>query len=468
MVLLLTTVGSMALARHFNRRMSATKEGLIAADRNLGLWEASLSIAASWIWAPALFVAAQKAFQDGVIGLFWFIVPNVLCLVGFAFFATRVRHEHPDGFTLSAYIRQKTSARVQSLYWLTLTGLAVCAFAVQLLAGGQLLSSVTTLPFVHCSFILAAIPLSYSLFSGLKATIVTDVAKMIFVYATVVFLVPWAIWAEGGIDSVINGLGGQIHDTDFFGSQSLRIFFVFGLPTTIGLLAGPFGDQTFWQRLFAIRQKHVRAAFFNGAWMFALVPLALSLLGFAAAGGAIAINDPQIVNLEFIRHALPPIAVWWFVLMILAALISILDTKLTGIASLAAHDFTNGLHKNPNYGHVVTNSRLAMLTLTILALLIANIPGLKVLHLFLFYGTLRSATVIPTILLILGKQLPEHGVFFGILTSLFLGLPLFSYGNLSQQPALIVLGSLLTVSASGVIACACKPKADGKSPSAKL
>lgn len=50
----------------------------------------ALSIAATWIWAPALFVSTEKAYSTGWVGLFWFLVPNALCLVIFIPFAKRI------------------------------------------------------------------------------------------------------------------------------------------------------------------------------------------------------------------------------------------------------------------------------------------------------------------------------------------------------------------------------------------
>lgn len=453
---------SVAIVRYYNKRMSPTKTGLIVADRSLGKWETSFSIAASWIWAPALFISAQKSYQDGLIGLFWFVVPNVLCLVLFSFFAQKVRREQPNGFTISSYIREKTSQRVQFLYWFTLAGLTICAFSVQLLAGGQLLSRITKIPFFMCTFFLALIPLSYSLFSGLKATIITDFIKMIFVYSIGFILIPWAIISAGGFQLVQNGLGGKINTLNIFGPESLRIFLTFGLPTAIGLLAGPFGDQTFWQRTFAVKKEHVRIVFIKGAFLFVLVPLVMSLLGFAAAGSLLQIKEPQMVNLEFINLNLPPFASWIFVLMILIALISTLDTKLTAISSLGAHDFIKFFTKTDvvEYRKTIFSSRLSMVILSLLAILIANIPDLKIIHLFLFYGTMRSATVLPTILLILKKPLAERGIFYGILFSLLVGLPLFAYGNINQIPSIIVMGSLLTVLSSGIIALIYPDKKD--------
>jgi Na+/proline symporter len=224
---------SWALSWAFSKPFSGSKSAVLVANRKLGVWESSLSVAASWIWAPALFISSQKAYQDGFIGLFWFVTPNVLCLVVFAYAATRVRKEFPQGFSLSQYIHEKTSDRVQNLYWFGLGGLAVCAFAVQLLAGGQFLSELTGIPFFWLTLILSAIPLSYSLVFGLKATVITDYAKMIFIYVIGLTLIPWAV-SEGGTEALVRGLGGQNHITDIFGADSLRIFLTFGLPTTIG------------------------------------------------------------------------------------------------------------------------------------------------------------------------------------------------------------------------------------------
>lgn len=56
----------------------------------------ALSIAATWIWAPALFVSTENAYTKGFAGLFWFLVPNVLCLIFFIPFARKIREEMPD------------------------------------------------------------------------------------------------------------------------------------------------------------------------------------------------------------------------------------------------------------------------------------------------------------------------------------------------------------------------------------
>jgi len=88
----------------------------------------------------------------------------------------------------------------------------------------------------------------------------------------------------------------------------------------------------------------------------------------------------------------------------------------------------------------------------LVSILIANLPGLTVTHLFLFYGTLRASTLLPTVLTLLGCRLSANGVFAGIVTSLCVGLPVFAVGNIFNLAVYKTAGSLLTVLLSGAVA----------------
>ena len=145
------------------------------ADRNIGAVISILSIAATWIWAPALFVSGSQAYTNGIPGLFWFLVPNVLCLIIFIPFAKKIRKEMPEGVTLSGYMANKyKSEKVKGIYLFQLGSLSVLSTAVQLLAGSQVLSFITGAPFWLMTLLLAIIAFSYSQISGIKASTTTD------------------------------------------------------------------------------------------------------------------------------------------------------------------------------------------------------------------------------------------------------------------------------------------------------
>ncbi len=443
-----------AIVWFFSRGFSFTKLHFLVANREAGKIPAAFSIAATWIWAPALFVSAEKAYTQGWIGLFWFLVPNVACLILFSFFAERIRRLFPEGFTLSGYMRERHSARVQNVYLFALTGLAMCSFAVQLLAGGTIISMMSGLPYFWTTVLLAIIPIGYSLYSGLRASIISDFLVMVVMLVIGGGVVFGAVSVGGGLETIWQGLNGKTGTyTDLFSGDGLKVFLTFGIPVTIGLLSGPFGDQSFWQRAFAIKRSAVQSAFIIGAFVFGIVPLTLSVLGFLAAGMGMDVVNTSRVNMEVVMKLLPAWVVIPFTYLLLCGLVSTLDSNLAAIASLAGHDLHGKKASKDGFERrdVLRYSKGAMIVLAIGGIAIANIPGLTILYLFLFYGTLRSSTLLPTIITLLKKDVSEAGMFWGILVSLFVGLPIFAYGNLHKITLMIIGGSLTAVLASGLI-----------------
>lgn len=84
------------------------KEDFYVGNHKLGTVSSAMSIAATWIWAPALFTSAEKAYTNGAPGLFWFLVPNVLCLLFFIPFARRIRKGSREWIPTSHSLRRGT------------------------------------------------------------------------------------------------------------------------------------------------------------------------------------------------------------------------------------------------------------------------------------------------------------------------------------------------------------------------
>ena len=446
-VLIFYAVLMLAATLIFTKR-AQNKESFHVADRNIGTGVAALSIAATWIWAPALFTSAEKAYVNGIPGLFWFLVPNVLCLIIFIPFAKRIREKCPHGITLTGYMTDVyRSPKVKGVYTFQLGALAVLSTSVQLLAGGKMLSAILGIPLWIVTIILAAIAYSYSRFSGIKASVATDVIQLGIIVIGCGLLVPWTVAEAGGTSTILNGLASVSGEFgSLFSKSGLEVFLGFGLPTAIGLLSGPFGDQCFWQRVFSIKKKSIGRAFFFGALIFGLVPLSLSMIGFSAAGSGFIAADPGMVNMEFIMSKLPAWVLAPFLMMILSGLLSTVDSNLCAAASMTTDWQTKGDN--------IKASRRTMLLLLGVSIAIANIPGLTVTHLFLFYGTLRASTLLPTVLTLLDKKLTANGVFVGVVSALCVGLPIFAVGNLMNHSVLKTVGSLTTVLLSGIVALA--------------
>lgn len=442
------------------RKRQQTKAEFLAAGHSAPWVLTAFSMAATWVWAPSMFTAAEKAYTQGFAGVFWFVVPNVLTLILFAFFAKRMRQLRPEGWTFSDYIREKYSNRAHNMFLTESFGLQICSLAVQLLAGATIFHKVTGLPFVWTTIILAAIPLLYSLTNGIRGSIATDFVKMSFIAIVLLLGLP-IISSNVGVGTLLAGLGG-IDGTHahLFDATGIAVMLSFGLPTTIGLLSGTFGDQMFWQRVFSVKHHAVKKTMISAAFIFAIVPISLACFGFFAAGAKLDIADTQLVNVGAVINFCPRWFLYLFFLLILSGLISTVDSILCAVSSVAGHDIVQRLKAKTGRDYKeLTIARIGMVLVAILAIAVANIPGMTITYLFLFYGTLRSSVMLPTIFAIKGRKMTERGIFYGILASLIIGLPIFAIGNLNGNVPMIVAGSLLTIGLSGVFSRTMKESA---------
>lgn len=426
-------------------------ERFCVGNRNTGWMVSALSIAATWIWAPALFTSTENAYTKGFAGLFWFLVPNVLCLILFIPFAKKIREEMPEGITLSGYMYGKYHSKaVKNIYLFQLGALSALSTGVQLLAGSEILSMLTGIPFATMTVIMAVIAFSYSQFSGIKASILTDAVQMVFMLVASISFVAFGVKNGGGIESLVMGLGGVTGDAgSLFSKRGWEIFFGFGLPTMIGLISGPFGDQCFWQRAFCVKKDKIGRAFLVGALLFGIVPLSMGILGFIGVGMGYVAANTRIINFELISTLFPTWVVIPFLFMIVSGLLSTIDSNLCAISSLTTDIFKEKTLKK---------TKITMILLLIVGIIIANIPELTVTHLFLMYGTLRAATLLPTIFTLKGMKLKPWGIVTGILSALVIGLPIFGYGNIQGIAFYKTAGSLLTVILSGIVALAVSRK----------
>lgn len=464
--LIATYFVAMMLLVVFLRKHKKTKEEFLVANRSMPWLLTAFSMAATWVWAPSMFVASEKAYTQGLVGVFWFVVPNVLTLILFAFFANKMRKLRPEGWTFSDYIREKYSKRCHNLFLIESFGLQTMSFAVQLLAGATIFSKITGISFTATTIVMALCPLAYTFASGIRSSIITDFWKMLWIVVVLLLGLP-IMFSTAGPEALFNGLGGISGGfSDLFSGNGLMVTLSFGIPTTIGLLSGTFGDQMFWQRVFCVKADKVKRTMITAALIFAVVPISLAVFGFFAAGAGLAISDTQLTNVGAVMAFCPKWFLYLFFVLILSGLISTVDSIICAVSSVAGHDVVKRLAMNEKwhdriqknlflfilFANEVRAARFAMIVVTVSAILIANIPGLTILYLFLLYGTLRSSVMLPTVFAILGKRMSERGLFYGILTSMIVGLPIFAYGNFAGSIPMIVFGSLFTILTSGLMA----------------
>lgn len=456
-----------------SERWTKSGAGFLVAWRNVPWPLAAPSIAASWIWAPALFVSIQKSYELGLPGIFWFTAPNIAAVMIFAFLAPKIRDTIPGGYTLPDWIRFRLGSElVHRIYMIPFIWYQIMAVCVQIFVGGLMLNYLTGIPINILMILLLITCLAYSLISGLRASIVTDLMQMVLIIAGCIIMPLWVLHIAGW-DILAGGLGGKAGKYDIFDGE---VAFSFGIVTVIGLLAGAISDQQFWQRAFAIKRSDLVPAYITAGIMFGIVPILLSILGFIAANPAAGIAAPEGMNLpmigiETVTTMLPIGAAVFFVIMLLCGLMSTLDSAMCAASSLYAIDIApmsdeerevlrkerigkelTGMEKSVKDKldlKITHRARIGMYAISILGLITAII----VQHLFsldrlwwIFNGV-GVCFVIPTVLSLYYPYLSAHGVMLGIIAAA-MGLIPFVYGNWVKNDVITVASALYMIGIS--------------------
>lgn len=330
------------------------------------------SIASTWIWAPAIFVSSEKAYFQGLSGFLMFLVPNILTLVLFAYFAYLVRCKI-EGFTLLDAI--SSAGKGQKNLHLTISGIVlICSTCVQILGLHTLFVSWFNISKIISAVVVSLLALLMVGKTGIKGSIQTDAIKY-----GIMLIVGLILLIYTYLDSTVLRLEGLNN------SSSIDIWKSFGISTMIGLICAPYVDQTFWQRVFSIDKNKIIPTFILSSILFGLIPFIFGMIGFLQTSS----NSSWNISMAFQGGMLNSL----LAICVIAALLSTLDSNLCAVSSIAIKEFNCSL--------IV--GRISMVLLLLFSSIIMITTNITITELFLIYGTIRTCVALPTILIILDK-----------------------------------------------------------------
>ena len=429
-----------------------TSDDFLLMERKLGIARGSVSIAVSWIWAPAVFICSLQAYSQGLPGIFWFTAPNIITFFIFVPFALKMRELMPEGYTVSQLFRFKypSDLRAHKASMVVSFGYQLGAIIINCAAGATLINLLSGIPYHAGVIMMGALALAYSLISGLRASVLSDVAQMAMILVVGLVLVPWTLFEAGGWQIVDTGLGGV--SGEYRNLFDIGVAISFGVATTIGLVSGPVADQMFSQRAFAARKGAIAPIFIIGGLLFGIVPIVLSLLGFIGAGSVInesglTVSDPQMVGPEVVGFYLPKWALMLFAVMAFAGLTSTLDSAFSAVGSLWAVDLRSA---GETTDRRIQIARTGMIVFAVIGVGIASLRP-QLLWVFLIYGALAASVFFPILLTLFWKKVSASAAFWGIILGILLGTPLSIYANVNGETALVVLAALLGLIVPGIV-----------------
>lgn len=348
------------------------------------------SMASTWIWAPAIFVAASMGYFYGWAGVALFSIPNALAILFFGVFAAKAIRDNPNGVTFLNAL--ETALKPQRELHLGI-GLVVtaCSTIVQLLGMHLLLSAWLDIPIIASALFVSAISLVIVWRHGLKGSIISDYWKWLVTVVCGGILVGFLL-ADPSV---------SFSHAKVFDPSDLGYLASFGLTATIGWWCAPYADQTFWQRAFSCGEDGVKFVFGLAALMFVFVPILFGMVGLLSASTGIV--DGWTVASAFGTS-------WLGIVLgvaVFCALLSTLDSNLCAVQSIAETEFG-------------FDGRIAMLILLGASSVIVSVVPMTIAGLFLLYGTIRTCAAVPTFLITF-KRFDPNRLLIGSVLSVVLG-----------------------------------------------
>lgn len=387
------------------------------ASQQVGVLQTSASMFAV-LGGVVLAGQATLAFILGVGALwFWLGIAIGVLIVGFA--GGKVKHlaREFDFLTIGEFFRH---------HWGRANGLvaAVILFVgffalltAQFVVVGNLLSPFLGFTYTSVILITGLVVLGYLLLGGYKAVIITDSIQALLMLGVLVLVAAVIPYGNFTADQL------SLFSLDII---SILSFVLLGAATIVA-------SADLWQRIFSARTiSVVRHASVITAALYVFLGFVVSLLGMAAANSFPGGNPDEALFLGMFE-LIPPELLGLSMVMVLAAVMSTVDTESFLLSSIIAKDFLpkKNLDKR-GLKHII---RWALVVVTIIsvavALLVTNI-------LTLLFGLLSLIiTLAPAIFGSFFWRLKSRAVLLsmlaGVASLIYLGLS----GNFSPEAASI-------------------------------
>lgn len=431
-----------------------TTHNFVISGRLLGFGFGVASLISVWTWSMAVMLSSAQAFTWGTSGLVWFIVPNGLAVIIMVPFGLKVRQKMPAGYTLAQFIRARFQTGISSVATLIFLIGALLGVIMINLAGLVLIMNtifgLTPFAIVVTGIVVVTV---YSYFGGLTTSAVTGTLNTLLLGVGSSVVVLYALAKAGGAELVFNEvqkLGDQhLNPLDPVTAAS------FGLALALGLFTNVIADQSFWQRVWAIRPKDLGRSFlWAGVWFYP-IPLALGLLGFIGLAAGVTLDDlgslgagavgPHVIA----SLGLPVFIVALYTLVVVNACFAAIDGALSGVTSLVAVDIVHQYFPKVSERRLLAITKTSMIVAAAIAggVVLTGIDYVNLVTTVYFYGT---SLLIPVTLSIFWPRLTGSGYVWGVIAGVAVGGPLRetlgpTYGPLFGIIGLIAASAIVSV-----------------------
>lgn len=428
-------------------------DNYMTAGNNVGLGMSAASMTATWIWASSLYASATSGYTYGVSGPIHYGLWGALMILFIYPFGMRIRKLAPHAHSLAEILRARHGQSSQ----LILAGSNILGSLLSLtsnfIAGGALIAMLSPLSFSTGILIIATGVLLYTLWSGLRASILTDFIQVCAMLGAVVIIVPAVFFSAGGTEIFVTGaINLTPEQKSFFSSDA---FLNQGAPYIAAVLAYAIGNQTIAQRLFAVRPDMIKRTFITATVGYGATVIGVGILGVIALYIGVVPMGGDTNNL------IPQLAATYlgkgllcvFFIMVIGSLASTADSDLAALSSIMMADvygrnLSGAARVNPKT--MLFIGRLTMITATGAALFFAS-NKFNILDLLVLVGAIWGALVFPVIASFYWSRVTNKAFTTSVVVALAVFFPV-RFGFIELSGGIAIVSDILAVIGVGVVA----------------
>lgn len=424
-LLLLFYGGTMWMSVAISKRKESA-DGYMTAGNRIGFGISAASMTATWIWASSMYASATAGYTYGVAGPIHYGLWGALMILFIYPFGKRIRAVAPKAHTLAEvmYARHGRSSQ------LMLAGSNVLGSVISLtsnfIAGGAIIAMLSPLSFGAGIAIVAGGVLLYTLWSGFRASVLTDFVQVVAMLGAAAIVIPVIFVAAGGSEMFEAGRAmGNVtpQQESFFSSDA---FMNQGAPYIAAVLAYAIGNQTIAQRLFAVREDLIKPTFVTATVGYGATVIGAGMVGVMALYLGVQPLDGDVNNLlpQMAAEYLPLLLLGLAFLMIIGSLSSTADSDLAALSSIVMADVYGQSvgREKANPRTMLLIGRATMVVATGVALYFAT-ARFNILDLLVFVGALWGCLVFPVIASFYWKKVTNLAFTVSVLAALAMFLP---------------------------------------------
>ncbi|WP_373186029.1 sodium:solute symporter family protein [Halopseudomonas sp.] len=449
--LLVAFYGGTYLLTLLIKKKKENTDAFMVSNHQIGFGLGAASMTATWIWAASFYGAATSGYTYGISGPLHYGLWGALMILFIYPFGRRFRELAPNAHTLGELIHARHGSSSQLILASSNILGSIISLMVNFTASGALVSVLSPLSFQAGVVIAGVGVLSYTLWSGFRASVLTDFAQLMAMMAVAILIIPAVLFALGGPGTLSDGM--SLLTPEQANLFSMDAILNQGAPFFVAVLAYAIGNQTISQRLFAVREDHIKPTFITATIGYGAIVIGLGMIGLMALMTGMEPIDGDMNNLipQMVSMYLSPVFIGLFFILVIGSLSSTADSDLSAMSAIVMADvYGKNIAKNkPDPTKMLFIGRLTMIVATLIGVVLASF-SMDILIMLVFVGALWGAIVFPVIASCFWNRVTNAAFTSAVIA----GLAMFCIARFELLPmvsVIAVLFELLAAVGGGVV-----------------